>query len=74
MAVLEQRCQRWQLTHDFSVCRYIWGSQASGDYAISVDTDGEPLGRGTQINIHLKVGPEGCGRDLLAAFSAGKPP
>ena len=41
---------------DFSVCRYIWESQASGDYAISVDTDGEPLGRGTQINIHLKVG------------------
>ena len=34
--------------------QYIWESGADGNFAISEDTDGEPLGRGTQINIYLK--------------------
>lgn len=34
--------------------RYIWESNADGQFAISEDTEGEPLGRGTQINIYLK--------------------
>ena len=36
-------------------CRYIWESNASGGYAISEDTEGESLGRGTQIKLFLKV-------------------
>lgn len=35
--------------------RYIWESGADGAFAISEDTEGEPLGRGTQINIYLKA-------------------
>lgn len=35
--------------------RYIWESKADGAFAISEDNEGEPLGRGTQINIYLKV-------------------
>jgi Hsp90 protein len=35
--------------------RYIWESGADGAFAISEDTEGAPLGRGTQINIYLKV-------------------
>ena len=35
--------------------RYIWESDAGGNFAISEDPNGEQLGRGTQINIHLKV-------------------
>ncbi|PSC75445.1 endoplasmin-like protein [Micractinium conductrix] len=34
--------------------QYIWESKADGSYAISEDAEGEPLGRGTQINIYLK--------------------
>lgn len=34
--------------------QYIWESKADGSFAISEDKDGEPLGRGTQINVHLK--------------------
>ncbi len=36
-------------------CRYVWESNASGGYAISEDTEGEQLGRGTQIKLFLKV-------------------
>ena len=36
--------------------QWVWESQADGNFAVSEDTEGEPLGRGTQINIHLKVG------------------
>lgn len=32
----------------------MWESGASGSFAISEDKDGEPLGRGTKINIYLK--------------------
>ena len=34
--------------------RYIWESSADGNFAISEDTENEPLGRGTDIRIHLK--------------------
>lgn len=37
------------------MCRYVWESDAGGKFAISEDTTGEPLGRGTQIKIFLKV-------------------
>lgn len=37
--------------------RYVWESDAGGKFAISEDTQGEPLGRGTQIKIFLKVSP-----------------
>jgi HSP90 family molecular chaperone len=33
----------------------VWESNASGGYAISEDTEGEQLGRGTQIKLFLKV-------------------
>jgi len=45
--------------------RYIWESGADGAFAISEDTDGEPLGRGTQINIYLKVGTQELASSLL---------
>lgn len=35
--------------------RYVWESKADGSFAVSEDTEGEPLGRGTQINIYLKA-------------------
>lgn len=35
--------------------QWIWESKADGNFAISEDKEGEPLGRGTLINIHLKV-------------------
>jgi len=34
--------------------QYIWESAADGNFAVSEDTEGEPLGRGTEIRIHLK--------------------
>lgn len=34
--------------------QYIWESSAGGTFNISPDTDGEPLGRGTKIILHLK--------------------
>lgn len=34
--------------------RYVWESKADGAFAISEDTWNEPLGRGTEIKIHLK--------------------
>eukprot|EP01026_Neomeris_dumetosa_P057149 TRINITY_DN524_c0_g1_i3.p1 TRINITY_DN524_c0_g1~~TRINITY_DN524_c0_g1_i3.p1 ORF type:complete len:809 (-),score=211.28 TRINITY_DN524_c0_g1_i3:419-2845(-) len=34
--------------------QYVWESQADGNFAVSEDTEGEPIGRGTQINIFLK--------------------
>ena len=35
--------------------QYIWESSADGNFAVSEDKTGEPLGRGTLITIHLKV-------------------
>lgn len=43
------------LAYNFLECRYVWESNANGGYAISEDTQGEPLGRGTQIKLFLKV-------------------
>ncbi|QDS70946.1 hypothetical protein FKW77_007011 [Venturia effusa] len=34
--------------------QYIWESSAGGTFTISPDTDGEPLGRGTKIILHMK--------------------
>lgn len=45
------------LRRAFTHARYIWESGADGAFAISEDTEGAPLGRGTQINIYLKVLP-----------------
>ena len=42
-------------TADVVFGRYIWESDAGGNFAISEDPTGGQLGRGTQINIHLKV-------------------
>merc|ERR1712012_1070769 len=33
---------------------YVWESSAGGSFPIKTDTDGEPLGRGTKIVLHLK--------------------
>ncbi|CZR67279.1 probable ATP-dependent molecular chaperone HSC82 [Phialocephala subalpina] len=34
--------------------QYIWESSAGGTFTIKPDTDGEPLGRGTKMILHLK--------------------
>ncbi|KAF2095543.1 HSP90-domain-containing protein [Rhizodiscina lignyota] len=34
--------------------QYIWESSAGGTFTISEDTEGEPLGRGTKMILHLK--------------------
>merc|ERR1712066_676010 len=34
--------------------QYVWESLAGGSFTIKTDTDGEPLGRGTKIVLHLK--------------------
>lgn len=34
--------------------QYIWESSAGGTFSVSPDTDGEPLGRGTKVILHLK--------------------
>jgi hypothetical protein len=36
------------------VRRYIWESKADGNFAVTEDTENEPLGRGTEIRIYLK--------------------
>jgi heat shock protein beta len=40
--------------HNDEAAQYIWESKADGAFVISEDTEGEPLGRGTMIRIHLK--------------------
>ncbi len=34
--------------------QWVWESSASGKYGISEDTDGEDIGRGTEIRVHIK--------------------
>jgi HSP90 family molecular chaperone len=41
-------------TGSVSFDRYIWESKADGNFAVIEDTENEPLGRGTEIRIHLK--------------------
>jgi len=38
----------------FVYFRYVWESKADGAFAISEDTWNEPLGRGTEIRLHLR--------------------
>lgn len=39
---------------NFLAYRYVWESKADGAFAISEDTWNEPLGRGTEIRLHLR--------------------
>merc|ERR1712173_218255 len=34
--------------------QYVWTSSAGGTFSVKLDEDGEPLGRGTEIVLHLK--------------------
>merc|ERR1719158_1420538 len=36
--------------------QYVWEPQAGGSFTVRQDTDGEPLGRGTKMALHLKEG------------------
>jgi heat shock protein beta len=60
--------------HNDDPLQYIWESRADGAFAISEDKDGEPLGRGTQINIYLKeeaseYADQGKLKELVAKYS-----
>ena len=34
--------------------QYIWSSAAGGTFTVARDVDGPPLGRGTEVRLHLK--------------------
>lgn len=40
--------------HNDEEKQYVWESAADGAFSVSEDAEGEPLGRGTLIRIHLK--------------------
>ena len=39
---------------NFSCFRHIWESKADGSFVVAEDTENEPLGRGTEIRLHLR--------------------
>eukprot|EP00210_Caulerpa_lentillifera_P004244 g4048.t1 len=45
--------------------QYIWESDAGGQFAVSEDTEGERLGRGTQVNVYLKEETQEYASDKL---------
>jgi HSP90 family molecular chaperone len=50
-------CFFYCLKNELFLCydvRYVWESKADGSFAISEDTENEPLGRGTEIRLHLR--------------------
>jgi len=54
--------------------QYVWESKADGSFAISEDTWNEPLGRGTEIKLHLREEAkeyleEGKLKDLVKKYS-----
>ncbi|GFH21517.1 HATPase_c domain-containing protein [Haematococcus lacustris] len=59
--------------------QYVWSSSASGGFSIAKDTEGEPLGRGTLIKLHLKpeameYAEESKLRELVGRYSDAWPP
>ncbi len=51
----EERCVRQVVSKHNDDKQWVWESSADGNFAVSEDKDGEPLGRGTLLRIHLKV-------------------
>ncbi|KAJ1692631.1 hypothetical protein LUZ63_009329 [Rhynchospora breviuscula] len=54
--------------------QYVWESKADGSFAVSEDTEHEPLGRGTEIRLHLRDEAkeyleEGKLKDLVKRYS-----
>ncbi|KAF3332247.1 endoplasmin [Carex littledalei] len=54
--------------------QYVWESKADGSFAVSEDTENEPLGRGTEIRLHLREEAkeyleEGKLKDLVKRYS-----
>ena len=52
--------------------QHVWESSADGNFAVSEDKAGEPLGRGTLINIHLKVGRAAHADSCCTALAGGR--
>lgn len=39
---------------NFLCFRHVWESKADGSFVVSEDTFNEPLGRGTEIRLHIR--------------------